>query len=166
MRRARSAAVVTAVLLTSTACLPTDSPPPTRSETAMPQSTPDKAGDGTERHDLEPLTSRIGALTGVPSATWYSGTLGDPSAPGPSTYWIDAVVQLPAGVAEDLAASLDLSPAQDAPDVVPALAGDLPAGELLSGPELDAAFSADGWYSTAYLSVASEELVLVVVGEG
>ena len=124
-----------------------------------------KSGDGVERSDTEPLTSRIPALAGVPSVTWYSGTLGDPDAPGPSLYWIDAVVVLPDGVAEELRNTLELTPAVDQPGVVEALVPHLPAGTLLTGAQLDEAFSAAAWRSTAYLSQASDQLVLVIVGQ-
>lgn len=124
-----------------------------------------KSGDGVQRTDTDPLTNRVPALTGVQSATWYSGTLGDGDVPGPSLYWIDAVVTLPDGVAEQLRDTLDLTPAASPPPVVDALIPHLPTGTLLTGPQLDHAFSAGGWRSTAYLSQSTDELVLVIVGQ-
>lgn len=130
----------------------------------MPEN-PTKSGDGVQRTDAEPLTSRVPALTGVRSVTWYSGTLGDADVPGPSLYWIDAVVTLPDGVAGELRDTLDLTATTTPPPVVDALVPHLPAGALLTGPELDEAFSAGGWRSTAFLSSTTDELVLVIVGE-
>lgn len=130
----------------------------------MPQ-TASKTGDGTERHELDPLTSRIPVLEGVTDATWYGGTLGSADAPGPSLYWIDAVVTLPSGTADALRTTLSLTTTAAAPDVVDALAPALPAGQLLVGDELDDAFSSGSWRTTAYLSATGDQLVLVVVGQ-
>ncbi len=124
-----------------------------------------KSGDGTERHDLEPLVTRIPALDGAIDATWFSGTLGTGDAPGPSLYWIDAVVTLPAGEGDRLRGTLDLAPADAPPDVVDALAPALPTGDLLAGTALDAAFSHEHWRTTAYLAPSGDAVVLVVVGE-
>ncbi|RMI13558.1 hypothetical protein EBM89_03880 [Cellulomonas triticagri] len=131
----------------------------------MPSGAPTKAGTGETRHDLEPLTTRIPALTQVDEATWMSGTLGDEDVPGPSLSWIDAVVTLPAGVADGLRSSMELTPATVAPGVVDGLRGALPTGGLVEGPALDEAFSSDGWQSTAYLEADGDTLVLLVVGE-
>jgi len=131
----------------------------------MPNDSPTKAGTGEVRHDLEPLASRIPALSGVADATWLSGTLGDASAPGPSLYWIDAVVTLPEGVADGLRESLALTSATAEPAVVDALEPQLPTGGLLEGAALDDAFSAGKWQSTAFLEADGDRLVLVMVGE-
>lgn len=139
-------------------------PEPTGTSTEMPQSPP-KSGDGVERHDVEPLTTRIPTLSGVQEATWFSGTLGGDDVPGPSLYWIDAVVTLPPGTADELRQTLDLATASSAPDVVPELWEHLPVGDLLAGARLDELFSAGGWRTTAYLSATGDELVLVIVGE-
>ncbi|WP_149203303.1 hypothetical protein [Actinotalea subterranea] len=161
--RLAAIAVVVATTFGLAAC---DAGPrtPEGTRTDMPQ-TATKTGDGTERRDLAPLTSRIPTLEGVQDATWYSGTLGSSDAPGPSLYWIDAVVTLPPGTADELRNTLDLAPATDAPDVVDALAPAVPDGDLLMGEQLDAAFSYQGWHSTAYLSASGDQLVLGVVGE-
>lgn len=131
----------------------------------MSTESPAKSGTGETRHDLDPLTRRIPALTGATAATWMSGTLGDERAPSPSLYWIDAVVQLPAATAEELRASLDLAAADEAPGVVEGLRAELPEGELLTGEALDQAFSAGGWQTTAYLERDGDRVVLLVVGE-
>ena len=127
--------------------------------------TPEKAGTGQERDELAPLLDRIPALAGATDATWFSGSLGSRDVPGPSLNWIDAVVTLPAGAADELRATLDLAPATQAPDVVDDLDPALPDGDLLTGEDLDAAFSAGAWDTTAFLSASGDELVLVIVGE-
>jgi hypothetical protein len=126
---------------------------------------PAKNGTGELRTDLEPLVSRIPALSPATGATWLSGTLGDATVPGPSIYWIDAVVTLPEVTAQQLRVSLELGQATEGPEVVGALETSLPEGHLLAGAGLDEAFSADGWRSTAYLEAEGDRLVLVVVGE-
>jgi hypothetical protein len=148
----------------SAACADDVDLPPQGSSGTLPNAP--KTGDGTERHDLDPLTSRIPALKGVVDATWYSGTFSTRDVPGPSTYWIDAVVTLPPGAADELRGTLDLTTATATPDVVGALDPALPTGEeLLVGEELDEAFSYGSWLSTAYLSATGDTLVLVARGE-
>ncbi len=169
--RASTRAALPAVLLAlavgaTAACGPSDlsDDPSTRASTEMsPEAT--KSGDGAERHDLDPLLRRIPALEGATAATWFSGTLGSPDAPGPSLYWIDAVVTLPAGTGDQLRDTLALTPAAAQPDVVDALLPAVPDGGLLTGADLDAAFSHEGWRTTAYLGSSGDEVVLVVVGE-
>lgn len=138
---------------------PRDTTAPTQAGAAA------KTGTGEVRHDLDPLASRIPALTDVDEATWLSGTLGDPGVPGPSLYWIDAVVTLPEGAADRLRDSLELTPAGSAPEVVEALASSVPPGDLLVGAGLDDAFSTDGWRSTVFLEADGERLVLAAVGQ-
>ncbi|MFI2753288.1 hypothetical protein ACGIF2_07620 [Cellulomonas sp. P22] len=130
----------------------------------MPDESPTKSGTGEVRHELEPLVSRIPALSAATDATWLSGTLGDSRAPGPSLYWIDAVVVLPDEAADGMRASLDLEPAAGAPEVADGLEATLPEGDLLQGDALDEAFSAGDWQTTAYLEAQGNRLVLLVVG--
>lgn len=40
----------------------------------------------------EPLTKRFSVLADPREVQWMSGTYGNPRNPGPSTYWIDAVI--------------------------------------------------------------------------
>lgn len=162
LRTGLVAALIAVGVLTAGCTSGTD--PSTGASTEMSQQAT-KNGDGAERNDVDPLVSRIPMLQGITGATWYSGTLGARDAPGPSLYWIDAVVTLPDGVAAELRASLDLARAAGAPDVVTALQPAVPAGDLLTGEELDAAFSTTTWHTTAYLSASGDQVVLVVVGE-
>lgn len=158
-----AAVLAAAAALATVACdLPDD---PAEHDGASPSPEATKSGDGAERHDLDPLLRRIPALASATAATWFSGTLGSPDAPGPSLYWIDAVVTLPAGTGDQLRGTLALTPAAAQPDVVDALLPALPDGDLLTGADLDAAFSHEGWRTTAYLGSSGDEVVLVVVGE-
>lgn len=165
-RRISTVVALAALLLAPAGALSgctSSDPSPRPDASAGPEAPANKNGDGELHHDLEPLTTRIPALADAISATWTSGTLGDDRAPGPSTYWIDAVVVLPPDVADRLRTELDLVTAGGVPQVAEVLVGELPASGLLTGPGLDAAFSADGWYSTAYL--ADDVLVLQILGQ-
>jgi hypothetical protein len=79
--------------------------------------TAQKTGTAQIRHDLEPLIKRFPGLGAPVSATWMSGTFGDPRVPGPSTYWIDAVVQLRPEQATDLRAQFAVRDAGSRPDI-------------------------------------------------
>lgn len=129
------------------------------------QATPAKEGVGGLRSDLSPLTDRFDALGEPVAATWASGTLGDERAPGPSTYWVDAVVELEPAQAAALVAQYAPAPTEDRPRVVADLDASLPAGDLLGGDALDAAFTQDSFTADAYLDAAAGVLVLVAVGQ-
>jgi hypothetical protein len=165
-RRLRAVVALAVLSASMTACVPgSGSAGPTPTGSTVSTASPAKAGTGEVRHDLTPLTDRIPSLTGAPSATWMSGTLGDERAPGPSLYWIDAVVELPAGSADALRTSLELHPAAERPDVVGGLAEAMPDGVLLTGTALDDAFASGGWSTTAYLEDGGDRVVMLIVGE-
>lgn len=124
-----------------------------------------KAGDGVRRTDLTSLTDRMPTLAVGRSAVWYSGWMeGQTTADEPTPTWMDAVVRLPEGRAGDLASAYNTVPASDRPEVVGELEEDVPLGELRTSEALDRALSTEYWHATAYLSVASDTLVLVVEG--
>ncbi len=113
------------------------------------------------RTDPEPLRKRFPKLGPTFDAQWMSGQYGDARAPGPTTYWIDAVIVLP----EDLAARLttEHQPVEttETPTVVDGLRPRLPAGPLLTSTALNAAFAPDEGSTRAYLDRATDTLVLV-----
>jgi len=118
----------------------------------------EKNGSDELRTDVAPLTDRFPELDPV-SVEWKSGTLGSDSAPGPSTYWIDAVIELDD---EDFAAYVD------AHDLQPAAAPDdfeapLPSGDLQRADTLDEQFSFGEFRSEVYLEAESRSLVLSTV---
>ncbi|MFD5827881.1 hypothetical protein [Lentzea sp. NPDC060358] len=123
-----------------------------------------KSGTGELQTDLEPLTKRFAALGTPEQARWMSGTFGSGRAPGPSTYWIDAVITLPASKVDELQSAYDPEPAGKTPDVVDGLRGELPGGSFLTGDRLDQAFAADQWLAKAYLVPDDRVLVLVATG--
>ncbi|WP_265521581.1 hypothetical protein [Oerskovia flava] len=166
--RAAGPTAALALALALTACSPTTEPGDRTTdgtrETTMAEDTA-KNGTGEIRTDLEPLTERFSALGSPVGATWLSGTTGDPDVPGPTTYWIDAVVQLDPAVAQALADETTPEETTTAPDVIAALEPSLPDGPLLTGPELNERFAESGFVATAYLNVDDATLVLVTLGE-
>lgn len=151
-------ALLLAVLLLS-ACTPNqNSTPGDRGEHVT--NSAEKTGDGKTRSDLQPLTDRFPALAAAESATWLSGTMGSSDAPGPSTYWIDAVVVLPPA---EHAALKDLgtgSGAQLPEGFSAGLANAVPAGTLLGSTELTALFSQNGFSSAVVLVDDGRTLIL------
>lgn len=80
------------------------------------------------RHELEPLTKRFPALGPPVAASWVSGDWGSPRMPGPSLYWIDAIVEVSSATADGLEASYRPVPTANQPDVLETLRGRLPPG--------------------------------------
>lgn len=130
-------------------------------ESPMTTDTPmQRGGTGELRTDLAPLTSRFGLLESAESATWLSGRMGDDSVPGPSTYWIDAIVTLPEADYQALLDDYRAVGTTTAPVVESPLDEQLPDGLYLASPELDAAFSQDAFRSTVHLSTDGQTLIL------
>ena len=125
----------------------------------------EKSGTGELRKDLEPLTKRFDALGSPQSATWMSGTMGDSDVPGPSTYWIDAIVTLAPGEARALKTRYAAKEADRTPDVIDALRGKFSQGPLLSSDELDTAFSQGSYAASAFLDVEYNQVVLTAKGQ-
>lgn len=126
--------------------------------------TVEKSGTGELRADSEPLTKRFPALDAPERVRWMSGTLGSDRAPGPSTYWIDAVITLPEREIDELKSTYDPKSDGKTPDVVGGLRAELPAGTFLTGDRLDQAFAHDTWFAKAYLDPDHRTLVLVATG--
>ena len=123
----------------------------------------DRGNRGKVRNDLEPLTRRFPALGTPLGATWQSGVLGDSRVPGPSTYWIEAVVKVTPETAAALQRDTGVAPTN--PPVVPHdLAPALTDGPWFAGDALDRAFATSGFAGRAFLDVENTTLVLLVVG--
>lgn len=120
--------------------------------------TAQKSGSGELRSDLLPLTTRFPALARASVATWMSGTMGDDRAPGPSTYWIDAIVTLPSDQISQYEQTYKLSAGEAA--VVGPLQSLLPAGPLVGSADLDRDFGA-----SVLVATTSSMVVLSWVGE-
>ncbi|MGV0815419.1 hypothetical protein ABQF34_26000 [Mycolicibacterium boenickei] len=117
------------------------------------------------RHDLEPLTKRFPEIGHPVSAAWMSGTVGAPSdsrvtAPGPSIYWIDAIIELEPATADALRSKYAPSPTGEVPNLNESLQPEVPAGPFLTSKALDTALSNNDWRSAAYLHSGSNTLVM------
>jgi len=118
---------------------------------------------GAMRSDLAPLTKRFTALRDPVSARWKSGTFGDPGAPGPSTYWIDAVVRVTPTVTDRLASG---TVASEQPVVVFDLLPELPDGPWVASDRLNHRLCADGFSCTIRLDPTHATVVIRAEGEG
>lgn len=121
--------------------------------------------DNPIRHDLEPLTKRFPAIGEPISATWMSGTLGTQSdsratVPGPSVYWIEAIIKLEPTTADTLRLKYAPKALGEGPSLNQSLQPDVPAGPFLTSRALDTALSNNDWRSTAYLHSSSNTLVM------
>lgn len=154
--RAAVLALVVACLLSG--CTPTPTPEPVTSSRAAAAS---REGTGEVRHDLAPLIKRFPQLQGAESATWLSGSLGEGRVPGPTTYWIDAVVVLDASSYAALRAKADASAeTADLPDLDPGLDASLPAGPFARADTLDEDFSAAERSTVVFLDDSTRSVVL------
>lgn len=160
--RGRAAGPLLAAALLLASCTSGSEETPV-SSSFLPSAT--RTDPGPDRHDPQPLTRRFTALGEPVTVTWRSGTTGDPAVPGPSTYWIDAAVQVQSPVAATLRATPGLTGAELPPDLPAAVRSAAGDGPWLTGAELDAAFSTAGFGTRAYLG-AGDVLVLRAVGAG
>ncbi len=117
-----------------------------------------KSGSGELRSDLLPLTTRFPALARASGATWMSGTMGDRAVPGPSTYWIDAIVTLPADQTAQYGQTYNLSAGE--PTVFGPLQSLLPDGPLVGSADLNVDFGA-----AVLVATASSMVILSWIGE-
>jgi hypothetical protein len=157
-------AAIAATTMVTASCSNSPSSSDQSSSTTRNSSHVEKNGSGERGADLEPLVKRFAALGAPISATWYSGTLGDDDVPGPTSYWIDAVVVLEPAATDSLISKYSAVPTDTRPETVPDLTGDLPSGELLRSPALDAEFSTT--FSTqVWISRESGQVVLTARGQ-
>jgi hypothetical protein len=126
-----------------------------------PDEAASKTGTGELRTDPEPLRKRFPELGATFEARWMSGEYGSGRAPGPTTYWIDAVITLPSDRVADLTAEFAPADTSDQPAVVDGLRSQLPAGPALTGPALDRAFAPAEGATRAFLYRTDSTLVLV-----
>jgi len=123
-----------------------------------------KLGYGALRTDSEPLTQRFAMLRSARAVRWMSGLYGQPRNPGPSTYWIDAVVTLNSDQVVELSRAHGPTTRVKRPKVVYGMREQLPAGPFRGGPALNAAFTQGSWTARVYLAPNSNQLVLLATG--
>ncbi|QNE35470.1 hypothetical protein [Leifsonia shinshuensis] len=122
-----------------------------------------KSGTGKVQHTLEPVTTRFPQLVTAESASWMSGTLGDSRAPGPSTYWIDAIVELSEAEHAEILRAVSATENPLPEDFSPVLRDAIPSGPLLTSSELNERFSDGQFVSKVYLVADGRSLILSTV---
>ncbi len=139
-------------------------PDPSRSGTGTKSAAARSGAGEPVRTDLQPLTRRFPALGTPVTASWQGGTLGDSRAPGPSTYWIKAVVTVEPAVAKRLRTAADVE-STAAPDMPTELRTALPAGEWVRSAGLNKSLSASSDLAAqAIVSKTSDVVVVDAVG--
>lgn len=123
-----------------------------------------KLGYGELRTDVEPLAQRFAMLRTAQAVRWMSGLYGQPRNPGPSTYWIDAVITLNPDQIVELSRAHGPTTRVKRPNVVYGMREQLPAGPFRGGTALNAAFTQGSWTAQVYLAPNSHQLVLLAKG--
>ncbi|MFD3593175.1 hypothetical protein ACFWU5_10635 [Nocardia sp. NPDC058640] len=124
---------------------------------------PEPADATTEiRHDLSPLTKRFPLLDTPVSASWITWNNEGGRTPGPTTHWIQAVVELRPEAADGLRSRFTLSAVQPS-QFEATLQPSVPPGGYVSNPEFDAAFSTNGWKVGAFLQVEGTAILIDAV---
>lgn len=146
--------------LVVSACSPSSGSPQSTDNAPTGDTTPNQI-----RHDLAPLTNRFPAIGKPISAAWMSGTVGVQSdsrvtVPGPSVYWIEAIIKLEPTTADTLRLKYAPAATGQGPSLNKSLQPDVPAGTFLTSPAIDSALSNNDWRSTAYLHSGSNTLVM------
>lgn len=149
-------ALLLPVVLATAGCTPAAESSPREPSSAG--TTAPKTGDGELRTDLEPIAKRYPQLSEAESVAWMSGTTGT-SDIGPATYWVDAVVVLPATQMDALLDIKDLVEI-DSPVLVEGVASNLPSGPFFGSPTLDALFAENGYGATVALDPKTRTVVL------
>ncbi|MEI2827150.1 MAG: hypothetical protein V9F04_12645 [Dermatophilaceae bacterium] len=158
---AAAAAVLAATLGLSGCTGDADAPVP-----SVPFSTKQsisKGEIGLLRTEVEPLAKRYPGLGKIVSAQWFGGTLGDARAPGPSTVWIDAVIELEPATMARLRAAAGTT-RTETPDVVPELLPLLPLGPYGRSGTLDTAIKGT-LLTRAWLPPTGNQLVIAAMGQ-
>lgn len=138
--------------------------PPAAAPTHVAGSPAEAAAESTVRTDRDPIARRFPGLGAFREVRWVGGTLGDDRVPGPSTYFIDAVVTLGPADAARLAATPDLAPS-DPPAPPAALLPQLPAGAWSRSDRLDGELAPPQWRATIRLLRDSPVAYLSATGE-
>lgn len=148
-----------ATVLGTTACLTKQEREPEAVRTA--QKNIEKAA----QTDSAPVLSRTRGIPEDATMLWFSGTTGS-GAPGPSTYWIDARIDVDEAQAQQWRSLFEEVGEPSAPDIIPELADALDGADLAECPELAAELADGGWDQRACISHDQPVLVLSLLGQG
>ncbi|OBK15427.1 hypothetical protein A5635_08560 [Mycobacterium asiaticum] len=146
-RRFRLVVAILGALLATSCQTPSR---PGRADENTPATTPLEI-----RHDLDPLTSRFPLIGHPLSASWVTWNNASGRSPGPTTYWIDAVITLEPSTTTALVSQYQATDHGLRPAVQAILQSDVPAGPFLTGTALDDAFGA-----AVYLDQHDNQLVI------
>ena len=113
------------------------------------------------RTDIEPLAGRLPTLGSDFTAQWFSNTTFDQRAPGPASYWIDALITPAAGV-EGLIDDHTLTPGT--PDVGEQLTALVPACEWERADSIDRAWGPLDWETHVWFCLERDQLVISMLG--
>ncbi|QYN41035.1 hypothetical protein K1T35_47695 (plasmid) [Pseudonocardia sp. DSM 110487] len=122
------------------------------------------------RTDRTPIAERFPRLGSFVEVRWVGGRAGDERVPGPSTYFIEAVVTLSPDDVARLASSFELTPAASPPRSPASLTSFLEGrgleerGRWWTSTELEAGFGPSGWVSDVF--IALDEGVAYVSARG
>lgn len=128
------------------------------------QASATKSGADQLRTDPGPLTTRFVALGSPSRVAWASGTMGGQDAPGPSTYWIDAVAWVSADVADTLRSAAPHDQGTS-PSLVAVVADQAPVGPWLTSAALVALFAYRDWQVEAWLAADADVVVVSALGQ-
>ncbi len=118
---------------------------------------------GDTRTDTAPLVKYFPAIGAAESAQWVTWNNASGRAPGPTIYWIEAVITLTPADADRLRNAYKPAPAPALPELESQIQQAVPPGRYTSGPELDRALGSGpewGGNATAYLHEGAPILVL------
>ena len=156
--RARRGVLIAAVL-GLTACL--RDRPDAPAEPAGAQKILEKSA----QTDTAPVLSRTRGISEDATMLWFSGTMGS-GAPGPSTYWIDARIEVDDAQAQQWRSLCDGVGEPSVPDIVPELADALDGEQLTECPALAAELGDGRWEQRAWISAEDPVVVLTLLGDG
>ncbi len=86
--------------------------------------------------------------------------MGDPRVPGPSTYWIDAIVGLPEAGHAELLKDVATAELPLPEDFSPKLHGAIPTGPLLTSSDLNKRFSQGRFVCKVYVATDGRTVIL------
>jgi hypothetical protein len=104
------------------------------------------------RTDHKPIADRFPQLGSFVESHWVGGRLGDDGIPGPSTYFIEAVVTLNADEVALLAGRYDFSRTPAPPQPPSSLAPFIQGGSAwYTSAELESGFGPSDWVSNVFV---------------
>ncbi|MFC9996374.1 hypothetical protein [Nocardia sp. NPDC127526] len=121
------------------------------------------------RSDPEPLRQYFPIIGAPVAVSWLGRDNSGGRAPGPSIYWIDAVVELQPDTAAALRTRYAPSESASPPDLPEVLRNRVPAGTYVTGTEFDAALGGAaewGGSATGYLHTTRPVLVFTASAGG